>query len=71
MKFYPMDVKNIDKIFLSGGFGNFINDKNAAKIGLIPEVEEGKIIKIGNGALEGAREMLLCREKHRLKGGDE
>lgn len=65
MKSYPVDVKNISKIYLSGGFGNFTNVKNAVKIGLIPKVEEEKIIKIGNGALEGAREMLLCKERRK------
>ena len=63
MEYYPVDIKNIGKIYLSGGFGNFINAKNAMKIGLLPEIEEEKIVKIGNGALEGAREMLLCKER--------
>ena len=66
MKYYPVEIEKIDKIFLSGGFGNFINVKNAMKIGLIPEVDEEKVIKIGNGALEGAREMLLCEERRKL-----
>ena len=63
---FPIDVKNIEKIYLSGGFGNFINIKNAIRIGLIPDIEEQKVIKIGNGALEGAREMLLCKENREL-----
>ncbi|MFH2068323.1 MAG: ASKHA domain-containing protein [Candidatus Omnitrophota bacterium] len=63
MKQYPVDLKNISRIYLAGGFGNFINVKNAMKIGLIPEAEEEKVVKIGNGALEGAREMLLSRQR--------
>ncbi|RKY30777.1 MAG: activating enzyme, partial [Candidatus Omnitrophota bacterium] len=65
-KYYPVEIENIDKIFISGGFGNFINVKNAMRIGLIPEVDEKKVIKIGNGALEGAREMLLSGERRKL-----
>ncbi|MCD6407966.1 DUF4445 domain-containing protein, partial [bacterium] len=45
MKYYPVEPDALEKIFLSGGFGNFINVKNAMKIGLIPEVDEGKVIK--------------------------
>ena len=63
MKCYPVEKENLGKIYISGGFGNFINVKNAMKIGLIPEVEEEKVIKIGNGSLEGAREILLCEER--------
>lgn len=62
LKHYPVDIAVVKKIYLSGGFGNFIDVKNAMKIGLIPQVDENKIIKIGNGSLEGAREMLLCKD---------
>ncbi|MCM8832933.1 MAG: ASKHA domain-containing protein, partial [Candidatus Omnitrophica bacterium] len=65
-KIYPVDIKNIDKIFIAGGFGNFINIESAIKIGLIPDVEKSKIIKIGNGSLVGAREILLCYEKRKV-----
>ncbi|MCM8785079.1 MAG: ASKHA domain-containing protein, partial [Candidatus Omnitrophica bacterium] len=65
-KIYPVDIKDIDKIFIAGGFGNFINVESAIRIGLIPEVDKNKVIKIGNGALEGAREVLLCYEKRKI-----
>jgi len=63
MKNYPVNENELEKVFLSGGFGYFIDVKNSIKIGLIPEVDEEKVIKIGNGALEGAREILLCEER--------
>jgi uncharacterized 2Fe-2S/4Fe-4S cluster protein (DUF4445 family) len=66
MKNYPVELKDVKKIYLSGGFGNFIDIKNAMKIGLIPQVEEERVEKIGNGSLEGAREMLLCEENRKL-----
>ena len=66
MKYFPVEKENIEKIYLSGGFGNFINAKNAMTIGLIPEVDEEKVVKIGNGALEGAKEILLSKEKRVL-----
>ncbi len=64
LKHYGIDVKDLDKIYLSGGFGNYINVKNAIKIGLLPDAEE-KIVKIGNGALEGAREMLVSKDSRK------
>jgi uncharacterized 2Fe-2S/4Fe-4S cluster protein (DUF4445 family) len=51
----------VQRIYLSGGFGNFINTAHAMEIGVIPKMPVEKVVKIGNGALEGAREMLLCR----------
>lgn len=66
LKHYPVNLTDIKKVYLSGGFGNFINVANAIRIGLIPEIQEDRIIKIGNGALEGAREILLCKDAQEL-----
>jgi uncharacterized 2Fe-2S/4Fe-4S cluster protein (DUF4445 family) len=66
LKVYSAEIKNIEKIYISGGFGNFINIESAINIGLIPDIEREKIIKIGNGSLEGAREVLLCYGKRKL-----
>ncbi|HOL66197.1 MAG TPA: ASKHA domain-containing protein, partial [bacterium] len=62
LHYYPAAVEDLKHVYLSGGFGNFINTANAMAIGLIPQVPEQLVVKIGNGALEGAREMLLCQE---------
>jgi len=64
LKHYGISVKDLDKIYLSGGFGNYINVKNAIRIGLLPDAEK-KIVKIGNGALEGAREMLVSKDSRK------
>jgi len=64
IKYYPATLEKIDKIYLSGGFGNFINPDNAILIGLLPKARN-KVVRIGNGALTGARQMLLSREKRR------
>lgn len=66
LKHYPVNLADVKKVYLSGGFGNFIDVRNAIKIGLIPDVPEEKVIKIGNGALEGAREVLLCKDTEKL-----
>jgi len=61
MKYYGVDINDVGKIYLAGGFGNFINPENAAAIGLLPWAPE-KTVPIGNAALAGARVMLLSQE---------
>ncbi|ACL70284.1 ASKHA domain-containing protein [Halothermothrix orenii] len=54
-----VDYSDIEKVYLAGGFGNYIDPHNASLIGLIPENLEDKVIRIGNGAGMGARAVLL------------
>jgi len=58
MKYYGASLDEINKIYLAGGFGNFVNPHNAAAIGLLPDAAE-KVVRVGNAALAGARAMLL------------
>jgi len=51
-------IEDIDKVFIAGGFGNFLNVKNVIRTGLI-ECPEDKIIKLGNTALIGAKMFLF------------
>jgi len=60
LKYYGITPEQIDKIYLAGGFGNYIQAGNAVAIGLLPDLEE-KVVKIGNAALAGAAKMLLSR----------
>ena len=62
MREYGIDVGELDTIYLVGGFGNFVNTNNAVAIGILPKVK-GCLVKIGNGALAGARQMLLSRAR--------
>jgi uncharacterized 2Fe-2S/4Fe-4S cluster protein (DUF4445 family) len=55
----PTDLRHV---FLAGAFGNYVSTENAARIGLLPDLPS-RIVKLGNGALEGARLMLLSQEK--------
>jgi uncharacterized 2Fe-2S/4Fe-4S cluster protein (DUF4445 family) len=53
----------IDRLYLAGGFANYIDVRNAIEIGFLPPVPEQRIVKVGNASLAGAREMLLARGK--------
>jgi len=62
MRRYGVDLEGLDKIYLAGGFGNYVDLDNAIAIGILPDRKE-KLVKIGNGALTGARQMLLSCER--------
>jgi uncharacterized 2Fe-2S/4Fe-4S cluster protein (DUF4445 family) len=49
----------LDGIYIAGAFGNYLNIKNGMKIGLLPQIDEEKIIFVGNAALAGAKTLLL------------
>ncbi len=52
----------IDKVYIAGGFGNFLNIENVIETGLI-ETEEDKIVKLGNTALIGAKMFLFEEDR--------
>jgi len=59
---YGVDLNGLERIYLAGGFGNYVDLDSAAEIGILPN-KRNKLAKIGNGALTGARQMLLCRQR--------
>ena len=60
--------KNIDRFYISGGFGYYLNPKKAARIGLFPEELLSKCVISGNTSLKGAAGFLFSPEngKERL-----
>ena len=60
-----MNAQNVDRIFVAGGFGNYLDIKRAITIGLLPDIPIEKIQFIGNSSLSGARMALLS--KHALE----
>jgi len=56
-------VDDIENLYLAGAFGNYIDIKNAIRIGLIPDILLDKIKPVGNAAGEGAKMSLLSKEK--------
>jgi len=47
-------AENINKVFIAGAFGNFIDKESAVNIGILPKIDLKKIHSIGNTALIGA-----------------
>ncbi|HOB18198.1 MAG TPA: ASKHA domain-containing protein [Candidatus Methanoculleus thermohydrogenotrophicum] len=61
--------RDIERVYFSGAFGNYLNKKNATIIGLIPEVPQDRIVNIGNGAIAGANIALLNRRQRKALDG--
>lgn len=53
-KYGLQTLSQIDKVFLAGGMGYYLNPVAAARIGLLPAELAGKTMAVGNAALEGA-----------------
>ncbi|MBU3188118.1 DUF4445 domain-containing protein [Clostridium bowmanii] len=58
-----ISYKEIEKVYVAGGFGNFMDINSTINIGMLPKELEGKVYSIGNGAGSGARMYLLSEEQ--------
>lgn len=63
MNEYKLDYEDVGRVYLSGGFGNYMDQKNSILIGLIPEELKYKIKTIGNASGRGAKMALLSKYK--------
>lgn len=65
-----IDVLNVAKLLIAGGFGQYLDLRNAARIGLFPEELLDKAASVGNTSIEGASAVLLssaaCEELARI-----
>lgn len=67
------EVKNIlagepviDRLYLAGAFGNYLDREKAVALGLFPGIAADKIIPIGNAAAEGAGLCLLSLGQRKM-----
>mgnify|MGYP003310043100 CR=1 FL=1 len=50
---YGIAVEDIEQVYLAGGFGYFLEEEAAIRIGLLPKALKGKVQAVGNSALAG------------------
>ena len=50
---YGIAVEDIEQVYLAGGFGYFLEEESAIRIGLLPKALKGKVQAVGNSALAG------------------
>lgn len=54
-----IDVLDVAKLLIAGGFGQYLDLRNAVRIGLFPEELLDKAASVGNTSIEGASAVLL------------
>ena len=58
-----LELTTVDRVVLAGGFGSYIDPLHAMILGLIPDCDLAKVQAVGNAAGDGARMMLLDKNK--------
>lgn len=58
-----ISLLSIDKLLIAGGFGSFIDVKNAGEVGLIPKEIANKAFSLGNASGMGASMILLSNNE--------
>jgi uncharacterized 2Fe-2S/4Fe-4S cluster protein (DUF4445 family) len=67
MRHYGAELKDVERLYLAGAFGNYIDPANAIKIGMLPDFSLKKVERVGNAAIEGAKQSLIAEEKRLLR----
>lgn len=57
-----LDIEAIARIYIAGGFGNYLNLDDAIGIGLLPDITREKYQFVGNTSVKGALAMLLAED---------
>lgn len=59
---YGISLEDIGQVYLAGGFGYFLEEEAAIRIGLLPKALKGKVQAVGNSALAGCYAYHFARE---------
>ena len=65
MRALGVDPAGVERLYLAGGFANYVNVRSAIAIGLLAPVPEERVVKAGNAAARGARAILLSAARRR------
>jgi len=63
LRHFGVSPSQVQKLFLAGGFANYVEVANAVEIGFLAPVSAERIFKVGNAAAQGARQVLLSRHR--------
>ena len=58
LKNFGIDINDLDRFYLAGGFAKHLDLDAARRIGLIPDLPDEKLIQLGNASIEGATRAL-------------
>ncbi|MBL0715145.1 MAG: DUF4445 domain-containing protein [Desulfosarcina sp.] len=59
-----LDFAMVERMVITGGFGQYLNIEKAVRIGLLPDIERQKFEYLGNSSIAGAY-MALLSDDHR------
>ncbi len=65
LKTVGLPVEAIERIYLAGGFGRFLNIRQAVATGMLPDLPEDRYAYLGNSSLKGAVQVLLSKSARR------
>jgi uncharacterized 2Fe-2S/4Fe-4S cluster protein (DUF4445 family) len=54
-------ISDINRVFMAGALGNYVNVHSAMRIGLLPRMSPDLVVSLGNAASTGAAMVLLSR----------
>ena len=57
-----LSIDDVHCVYLAGGFGNYLNVRNAITIGMLPDMPTSRIKFVGNTSLTGAKMALVSEE---------
>ena len=63
-----VEMTDLQRVFVAGGFGTYLDVGNAIQIGFLPDVPVERVTFIGNGSVTGAKMALLSYEALRHAG---
>lgn len=61
-----LKIADVKKLFLAGGFGSYIDRRNAIRIGLLPDMPVSSIQYVGNTSIWGAKIAAFSYEAYNL-----
>ena len=68
LRHYGLQTDSISRLYLAGGFANYLSVQNGIEIGFIANFRQDRVAKVGNAALEGATILLLSVDhRHRIE----
>ncbi|TYO96861.1 ASKHA domain-containing protein [Desulfallas thermosapovorans] len=65
LKTVGLPVEAIERVYIAGGFGRYINLHDAINIGMFPDLPLERYKYIGNSSVKGAKMALLSKEARR------
>ena len=62
------DIKEVKRVYIAGGFGNYLDVESSVRIGLLPDIDRNVYRFVGNSSLAGARLALISEDALKKTG---